>query len=425
MRRALLLALSLAFAAAVAPAFALEPERREVVVISERVWDGYDYTEAFVPSADKRFSLIAGAPSAVTFVGTDEYYWPLSRRVYVDFEARREVIEGTLRIAQGDREVAAVPLEPFAVVYPQGAVNGNATLVFGAEAEAAYAEHEAAQREFVRAFAAARKAQTDYERALVEAGRARIVGDPPVAVPDPPQMPEPSLRLVTRPQMGHRVDLPPGDYSLALWRDGKTVEGTRRTLHVVAIDAREAIVADVVPEERWTRPIPSNSPAARLYARPGTTFYVTLAEAQHFDEAEYRAVVSPQASALAGRPLWVRRKAADVAALEVDWEAGPETAVALADFEVSQTRGTGFGYVVRPAGKGDRVDLTAFAIKVPAAPDISHGTIAGPAGAGFEREVVIVHPRNEARGLILAALPLLAGAGLWLRRARRERRETT
>ena len=81
---------------------------------------------------------------------------------------------------------------------------------------------------------------------------------------------------------GFRVDLPPGRYRTSVVREGVPVPGSERSLRVVSAAGRDDIVADVVPEERWTRPLASNSARSRIYARPGATFYVALAEATRF-----------------------------------------------------------------------------------------------------------------------------------------------
>ena len=91
-----------------AAAFALEPERREVTVIHAHVWEGDTYKEIFVPSSRPDMVLMAGADNAVSFVETLEYYWPLSRQVYVDFEARREEFSGLVTITSANEVVAEI-----------------------------------------------------------------------------------------------------------------------------------------------------------------------------------------------------------------------------------------------------------------------------------------------------------------------------
>jgi hypothetical protein len=403
--------------AAGGPALAVEPERREVVVVSARVWDGYEYKETFVPSDRNTLTLLSGADSAISFVRTQEYYWPLSRRVYVDFEGQREALEGVLRIEADGEILSEAAAAPFSIVYPNGVVNGNGRLLWGPDAEAAYAAHLDEERAFSRRLVEAQRAATAYERRLLEAGARRTAGGPAETIPPPPPPPEPSLRLVTRPVVGHRIDLPAGRYTLSLWKDGAELPGTRRTLRVFDGSGRATLVADVVPEERWTRPLAADTQASRIFAKPGSVFYVTLAEATVFDEAEYLPVVSPQADVVAGRSLFVRRRPATPAALLADWD-GTATSLALERLMVEQTRGSGFGYRVRAAAGGETADLTAFPVAVPSDPSARRGTITSEDG-DFVREIVVVQPRHPVAGLLLALTPCVAGLALWTRRRHR------
>lgn len=398
---------------AAGPALALDPERREVTVISGRVWEGHQFTEMFLPSTAPVLSVMAGQDSAISFVRTQEYYWPLSRQVYVDFESQRDPVAGLLRIERDGRIVAEIAEAPYSIEYPEGAVNGNGRLLWGDEARAAHAAYRRSETDFNRAFVEAQRAQTAYEQALLEAAHAGST-EP---IPPPPPLPKPSLRLVTKPVPGYRIALDPGEYRISLVHDGKVIADTARALHVIAIEGLSGLVADILPEERWTRPLPSNSEAARIYARAGSTFYVTLAEATRFREADYLAVVSPQARALAGRDVWVRRKPSDIGELQL--AQGPDVqAVARAGFKVEQTSSSGFGYTVRPAAQGETADLDGFAVTVPV--DATGRLYLSRPEGGFSREVVPVGVRHGLVSLLLALVPVLAFLGVGLmRRGRR------
>ena len=398
-----------ALLAAGLPARALEPEQREVVVISARVWEGYEYREIFVPSTKPEMTLMAGRASAISFVRTLEYYWPLSRQVYVDFQRQRDLLEGQIVIRRDGQEVAREPLRPFSIVYPEGAANGNGQLIWGEEAERTHAEYQEGERRFAREYAAAQRAHSAYERRLLESGAQRKPGEPPERIAPPPPLPEPSLRLVTKPTPAFRIDLPPGDYAILLERDGKPVPGTDRRLRVIGAAGSETLVADIVPEERWTRPLASNIGEARIFARPGTVFYMTLAQASQFDEAEYLPVVSPQAEPVSGRSVWIRRRPSDVQSVRAGWEGAAPTDLARQPLKVEQTRGSGFGYRVRVAREGERPDLDAFTIDVPSDRSVIRGSvIAIPReGPPFMREVVVVHARRTGTAVGFAMLPLV------------------
>lgn len=404
------------------PVVSLEPEYSEVIVVNGRVWDGYAYRETFVPSANQSLTLIEGRDSAITFVETLEYYWPLSRQVYVDFERQRDVLEGELVITSASGQVIRMPSDTFSILYPDGAINGNGQLLWGEEAAEAHADHRATELAFNREYAAARQAQTAYERQLLESRRNRVEGEPPAIVEPPPPLPQPSLRLVTAPQPGFRISLEPGDYTMVLEVDGTPVSGTKRKLRIIPMSGAATIVADVVPEERWTRPIPANAPSARIFARPGATFYVTLTEADRFAEEGYLPVISPQADYASGRSMWVRRRPATLDQLQLTWDGASPLQIDRGPLKVDQTGGASFGYRVRAAQEGETVDLHAFSIPVPADPPIVSGTFTALHDSGeLLREIVVVQPRNNALALALAIVPMAFGLVSLALRLRRNR----
>lgn len=412
--RTLLLIVALLFS--VAPAAALEPEHREVIVVQARVWDGFRYVETFLPSTMDELTLIAGEDSAISFVGTEEYYWPLSRQVYVDFDKRNEPLDGVLKVEKGGEPVADVLPQPYSIVYPDGAINGDGSLIWGAAAVDAFASYEAGERDFARRNVEAMRAESQYQQALLRAGARQAAGAPveTIAAPSPP--PQPSLRLVTKPVQALRVSLAPGRYRIALWRDGREVSGTSRALNVIDAAQSAALVADIVPEERWTRPLAANSEAARIFVRPGATFYITLAEASRFDEADYLPVVSPQAAAVKGRNMWVRRKpfAPEAIALRT---AAVESRLPLERLKVEQTQGAAFGYQVRAARDGETPDLSAFVVAVPDDGGAGRLQLSLPE-RGFERDVIVVQPRRAGLALALTAIPLMIAFAFAMRRRR-------
>lgn len=401
-----LLCLSVASAAK-----AIEPERRDAVIVTGRVWDGFTFKDMFLPSQAGTLHLLAGQDSAISFVETQEYYWPLSRQVYVDLEKKRREVNGVLTITRDGKTVAEVGPSPYVILYPEGALNGNGQLLWGADAIKAYRAYQEDERTFARRYVEAEAQQRVYERKLLEAGAARLRGAPVeiIEVPDP--LPKPSLKLVTAPAAAYRLALDAGAYEMALSVDGVVVPGTARRLAVGDMAGRRVMVADVVPEERWTRPIATNSADMRIFARPGSTFYLTLSEADRFDETEYLPVVSPQQDAVSGRNVWIRRAASPLENVVARFTETQD--LQLARLKVVQTEGSGFGYQVRAAKEGEKEDLKAFAVSVPAEAGVSRGEIRsqGEGPAAFHREIVAVQPRNDSLALGLALLPLLGWLG--------------
>ena len=407
MRRLLLPAVAVLLA--VSPASALEPEMREVVVTHNRVWDGYAYKENFVPSAVDDLFLMPDVDNAVNFVRTQEYYWPLSRQTYVAFERQYDDVPGTLVIRDAQGAVTEIERQPYAILYPEGAVRGTAELLWGEDAERGYAAFREEEREFVRELTSIQRATTAYEAALREAASARLRGEGVQEVPPPPERPPPFLKLVTEPQPAFRVDLPAGRYEAMLVADGEEVAGTRKTLQVIDVDGSDVAVLDIVPEERWTRPIQSNRADDRVYVRPGSRFFVTAHDANRYPESEYVRLVSPQGATPGDREIWVRRKPSAAAALQLDWNGAAPVEVPRTDLKVDQTQGSNFGYVVREAAADEISDLSGFPVDTPDGGATDGRLSVGGADGSIAREIVVVQPRRAEIAWSLALVPAVAG----------------
>lgn len=398
------------------PAFAIEPETREVIVTHNRVWDGFAYQENFVPSDVNEIWLLPNKENAVSFVRTLEYYWPLARQKYVAFERQREELNGELRISQKGTLIEVVEIAPYVIVYPEGAVNGNGDLVWGEAALAAYQGYLKDEQELVRKFSEIKRLHSQYERDLLEAGAARLAGKEVEDITPPPPLPEPSLKLVTEPRAAYRVSLPVGEYEASIFIDDQEVSGTNESIKVFDAAQSQVTIAEVIPEERWTRPFKSETAADRVYAKPGTPFFVTLARADVYNEADYVRLTRPQDSFVEGRLSFVTRGPDEQLDAEVDWKKADFRALTRQPLKVDQTRGSDFGYVVRDANEGEKPDIQAFVVEVPR-DNVSRGTF--KTATGFERDIVVVLERSAILTWGLALVPLLFGLAQFARRRTR------
>lgn len=421
---------ALFFAGASDAASALEPETREAIVLHDRVWEGFSYVENFVPSETEDVLLLADADNALRYVKTLEYFWPLSREVYVAFDTLREELPGELVISQNGVAVAEIGLDDYTIVYPEGMLGGHSRMVWGEEARKAFRDFKRAMADYNRAFAEAQRDRSRYLRELREAAEARVKnGETRTVVPPIPE-PDPVLGSATEPRSAFRVSLPAGVYEIVLRSDGQAVPETRKTLRVIPVSSTSEVTADVIPEERWTRVLSSNQPSDRVFVGEGKTFYLTLTRSNRFDEAAYARLTRPQALATSGRETWIRREPHDADTIEISWDGGDFVPVARSDFKAEQTQGRNLGYVIRPAAEGERPDLSAFPVAVPLDRAASRAVLRLPAADGADtdwtREIIVVRESPPILVWGTALVPAAFGVGLAaLRRVRRHAGRTT
>jgi hypothetical protein len=224
------------------------------------------------------------------------------------------------------------------------------------------------------------------------------------------------------------VNLPVGQFSVSVVEDGLVVEGSSRSLDVIVPSVSSAVTIDIVPEERWTRVLPSNTASDVIYSAPGKTFYAVLNQADCFDEQAYRSLIDPQGIGQAGREFWVRRGPALGRRLDVQQPDGSWLPVQIKPYKVRQTQGAQLGYVIEPALPDETPDISAYEVHVP--PNVEGHQFGlrvvdettGKTEPRAVRDVVLVTPAYALSLWLAAAVPMLVG--LWNIGFRRWRRRS-
>ncbi len=214
---------------------------------------------------------------------------------------------------------------------------------------------------------------------------------------------------------GSVVNLPTGRYDVRMRADdGSIVPGSRRKL-VVFEARRRGLGYQIVPQEKWTRPVCTDEPEDVIYAREGTAFYLQPMEEREYNELDYARLVDPQSQARRkDRWTWVHvRPFEEAGNLILDF--GGQTVEMLAKpYRVEQLPGPVLGYrVVDYAATEKRPpDLVAYQLFV----DANHASYRlqlqdadGKIVFGSQRQVRRVSDINGWALYFLAGLPLTIG----------------
>ena len=135
------------------------------------------------------------------------------------------------------------------------------------------------------------------------------------------------------------LNVPPGLYSMRLRNpDGTVMEGSEKNVVAHGRSRTGGIGYDVIPADKWTRPVESTTPASVLYVNGKADLYIRPFFEEEFNDLAYEKTVN---NAARGNPTivkWVR---------------------------VHQTQGSSLGYTIVPydpqgASKGKDPDIIAF-----------------------------------------------------------------
>jgi len=441
-RLAALLAVLLAVPGALPSAHGDVPTRRENLVYSILAFNGRDYSETFAPEAADTIYLVAGADSFLSIRKTLVYFWPLTGELKTDTANLDEEVVGVLECTGPGRQMRT--FEPVRYTYfnERGEYELNWRVPRG---EAADAE----MRRFGEIVGRYKAAVDDYQRrsmeyeerlaaltsriqALRDQGRDATALVDELTELQKPKEPAPPADYVVPPvpiRQAFIVNIPEGTYAIRLRNpDGSVMEGSEKRLVVFGRRRAQAVGYEVIPGDKWTRPVLSHTPSGILYVDGSTTLFLRPFLQDEYNDRYYQKAVRNDARGNPSLMTWVRIQQVPKATIETRTGDAPAVPIREQPFVVEQLSGATLGYRIVPydpqgAHQGEDPNLIAF--RVPVSPDRAvirlrtldaQGTVLP--GSGRE---IRVPTRNPAHLLLLLTVlvPLAVMAVVLVARSRR------
>ena len=423
------------------------PLREEQFVYSIVAFNGRDYAGTFARREADTIYLMADVDNFITARNALVYFWPITGEWKLDLSELDVPFEGSLELGGRGREPRAVGMTPYTYYNVRGEYELNWKVATEAAAEAVV-QHS---RELIAAYYDAVQA-FQRERALYEELLNELAGvittlrkegrDVTALVAEleklqPPAQPEPPDHYVVPPstiQQAFILNLPVGQYDIRfLTADGEVMEGSERRIVTFARRRAEAVGLEVIPGDKWTRPVESTSPASVLYVDGTTDLYLRPFYQQEYNDLFYEKLRRNDAKGNPGLMKWVRIQQVPGAALAVSaGTARSRTAeprmVQEEPFVVEQIPGGALGYRIMPfdpdgAHQGREPALRAFHVPLSARQPVLHLRVHDRDGQmlpSSDRQVrLVTPPANGWLSLLLAAVPLLALVAALALRSRR------
>ena len=423
------------------------PLREEQFVYSIVAFNGRDYAGTFARREADTIYLMADVDNFITARNALVYFWPITGEWKLDLSELDVPFEGSLELGGRGREPRAVGMTPYTYYNVRGEYELNWKVATEAEA-AAVVQHS---RELIAAYYEAVQA-FQRERALYDELLNELAGvittlrkegrDVTALVAEleklqPPAQPEPPDHYVVPPstiQQAFILNLPVGQYDIRfLTADGEVMEGSERRIVTFARRRAEAVGLEVIPADKWTRPVESTSPASVLYVDGSTDLYLRPFYQQEYNDLFYEKLRRNDAKGNPGLMKWVRIQQVPGAALAVSaGTARSRTAeprmVQEEPFVVEQIPGGALGYRIMPfdpdgAHQGREPALRAFHVPLSARQPVLHLRVHDRDGQmlpSSDRQVrLVTPPANGWLSLLLAAVPLLALVAALALRSRR------
>ena len=420
------------------------PERVEQFVYSIAAFNGLDYAGTFARREADTIYLLAEVDSFLTARNGLVYFWPITGEWKLDLSALDVAFEGTLELSTRGQPPRSLGMTPYTYYNVRGEYELNWKVATEAEAEAVVQHSRDLISAYYEAVADYRQERMEYEQGLQEmvgiivakreAGEdvTELVAEVEKMAPPPePQRPTHYVVPPVPVQQAFIINLPVGEYRIRmLTADGAVMEGSERRIVTFARRRAEAVGLDVIPADKWTRPVESTSPSSVLYVDGSTDLYLRPFYQREYNDLFYEKMRRNDARGNPGLMKWVRIQQVPGAAVEVasgvSAAAQPRT-VQEAPFFVEQLPGAALGYRIVPFDSVEHADrqpsLRAFHLPLSRERPVLRVRVLDRDGQPLpssQRQVRIVAPSVQARwALLLAAVPLLVLVLVAVLRSRR------
>ena len=419
------------------------PERVEQFVYSIAAFNGLDYAGTFARREADTIYLLAEVDNFLTARNGLVYFWPITGEWKLDLSALDVAFEGTLELSARGQPPRSLGMTPYTYYNVRGEYELNWKVATEAEAVAVVQHSRDLISAYYEAVADYRRERMEYEQGLQEmvgtivakreAGEdvTELVAE--VEQMEPPSEPQPPTHYVVPPvpvQQAFIINLPVGEYRIRmLTADGAVMEGSERRIVTFARRRAEAVGLEVIPGDKWTRPVESTSPSAVLYVDGSTDLYLRPFYQREYNDLFYEKMRRNDARGNPGLMKWVRIQ--QVPGAVVETAAGAPAAqprtMQEAPFFVEQLPGAALGYRIVPFDPAEHADrqpsLRAFHLPLSRERPVLRVRVLDRDGRPLpssQRQVRIVAPSVRARwALLLAAVPLLVLVAVSVLRSRR------
>jgi hypothetical protein len=420
--------------------FADVPVRTENLVYSILACTGVSYTPTFTRQESDTVYLIAGLDSFLTMRKTLVYYWPLTMEWRMDTKGLNIPFEGALEVVDSRGETIQLLSTRYTYYNVRGEYELNWKVALGADADSVWshwsgllARYNAEMRDYNDKTIQFQTEQSDLIAQITKLRNAGLDAGhfidrmTSLVQPKEPEYPNEYVVPPVEIQEAFIVDLRRGEYLIHFRNpDGSILEGSDKKLIAFEKRRAEGIGYEVIPGDKWTRPVESTAPSSVLYTDGSSDLFLQPFFQDEFPDLYYSKMIQNDARGNAGMMRWVRIQQVPKGRIRLT-RSGAVSTVTETRYAVEQNEGSSPGYRIVPfdpkgVQEGKTPDLVAFQIPLDrkgAAISIETLDKDGAPLAGSDRQIRVLDAgRGDAVLLLFALVPLCLTAAMLIRRAR-------
>ena len=407
-------------------------DRDEQLIHSLIAFNGSGYSRTFSAESSDTIYLLADTDNFVTLRKTFVYYRPADDALSTDTTHLDAVVDGLLEVSRRGGGAQSFSIEDYTYYNLRGDGAARWRTATGPEAHRVYADYQEKLRAYREGLDAYRLDRATHEYMVAELERRieeqkqsggdiarlqEVLGD--LAAPTGPEFPEEYAAAPVRVDRAYVVNLPAGTYRTRLVRgDGKVLEGSEKTIVAFGRFGEPTVGYEVIPGDKWNRPVESNSRNSVIYVDGSSDLYLIAYQQHEFIDLHYEKLLRNDARGSPGmrRHVFVQ-EIPDLRIAVLD----PGGRIATIDklpWFVEQERTTSHGYRILPfdpdGAHPDRepsltafhIDLDRYGPRVRIALVDSQGTIID----GSTRRIRLLNGAASPAALVLLTLlPLAVG----------------
>ena len=414
-------------------------DRDEQLIYSLTVFNGSGYSRTFSADSSDTMYLLADTDNFVTLRKTFVYYRPTDDALKTDTTLLDMAVDGSLEISGGNVDAQSFSMEDYTYYNLRSDGEARWRTATGAEAHHVHFDYTEKLRRYREGLDAYRLDRATYDYMVGELER-RIEeqqqkgGDIArleevlrgLVAPAGPEFPEEYAAAPVRVDRAFVVKLPAGSYRARLVRgDGKVLEGSEKTIVAFGRFGEPTVGYEVIPGDKWNRPVESNSKHSVIYVDGSSDLYLVAYFQHEFVDLHYEKLLRNDARGSPGlrRHVFVQEiPGVRIAVLD---PGGRIATVEKLPYFVEQERTGSYGYRIvpfdpegahvdrEPSLQASHIDLDRYGARFRVALVDSQGDIIG----GSMRRIRVLDRSTSAGVLVLVAfLPLAVGIGVALAR---------
>lgn len=420
------------------------PVRKEQFIYSILAYNGRDYNGTFAAEDSDTIYLLADVDNFISARKTLVYFWPITGDWKTDTSALNQPFEGTLEIRGKSEEPRTLSQMKYTYFNVRGEYEFNWKVAQGEEAEKEWQHYQDLVDAYWEAVSKYQKEKLAYD--LLIRGMATAIGEfreegkdvdelvEKLKALEPPAEPERPQEYIYPPgpvQKAFILNLPVGEYQIQfIHESGLVMEGSERKVLVFDKRRAQGIGFEVIPGDKWTRPVESKTPSSVIYVDGSTDLYLRPFFQIEYNDLYYEKLIKNDSKGNPNLMKWVRIQQVPKAQLELTGPDRAGTLVLEKPFYVEQTRGSALGYRIvpyDPEGAHKDRDPSLIIFHAPIQQDsrvirVRANDKNGQYLAGSNRQIrVIKHSRLNIILILLFLSPLLV---MGIVRAGRSRKYT-